>query len=483
MPEDDAVTTFMVGDGYVSVGGRRCKCVQAEMHYALNGIPFAVFNLVPDVERLIPETFFDVYAAVAGAEIGDVVTASFVVTGKTQKHQADLGNEVPIPVWRGIFTGMGVLGSTGGGYCQVWSAHPVAVLDDTPALSLPVHGQGAQDFSILVERLHPAEAYSGTPDLWGDVALPILQKLYPKASDVLGGIKARPLKIVGAEPFSLVEDVHRCVCFPNGSPLSLWDILIGLAHRYRFFITCIDGEVTLVPGVPTTSSSPAKTLPDGFCSLFQESYKWSRPSVKETTMLPAWDACLFDTHARVLPDAEPPQHKVLAIKAPAWAGGVYREVARTKETSGLGGNAVVAGYSLAAPAASSSNQASGNVNLKGAADAEAAIRLHEKSTQILHMEFNTDFCPGSQLAFTPDQSSLWEGMVNGPAELIGCVKQVSLVLASTTPLTGTWVALSNVRSLSEQRKIPWNRHPMYGSSWVRAPLLQIAGFSLPEEGG
>lgn len=482
MPQDEPALMLTVSDGYVAVSGHSIRCVHAELNYTLNGIPFAVFNLVPDVDGHGPKTFYDVYTAVVGANLGDTVTADFVISGRNQRFQSELSDDTPRRVWEGVFSGAGVFGAAGGSYCQVWSCHSIAALDDTPAMVPPVHGRGAHDFALSLERLHPVEAYSGAQDLWGDIILPVMSRLYPLASELLGKIQARPLMLSGADQYALVEDVCRHVCFPCGSPSSLWDILIGLAQRYRFFVTCIEGDITLVPGIPTTSRLPAKTLPDGFCSLFQETYKWSRPTVQNALALPAWDASLFDTYARVPQQLPEVEHKTLAIRAPSWVGGAYREVARTKETLGLAGSTPVAGYSLAVPNSASSNQSSRAVDLSGVSEAEAAIRLHEKSTQILHMSFNADFCPGSQLAFTPDQSAWTEIMDVGRATLVGCVKQVSVVLTSATNLTGTWVALSNVRALNEQGKIPWDKHPMYNSRWIRAPILQLAGFSQPEEG-
>ena len=510
MAAQDKITKLINEPGTLELEGVSYEVMRYYSIFQLNSIPSCRIVVIPkDGEALTV-----IYSELAAVTPGAWLTLSFPLSGLfLNAPSRDLPIEqqlskVDVTVFNGRFLGWAPVKHGSLLEIIVYAVHDLIGLDWSSSITDEVHGRALGDpllkmAAVANESIVPfmPEPYKDnvTSDIWKNLIKPEFLKIleYKRfadpnstGSDVLENMDLSsdelPLSLEVETARRAIIDIRRTIYMPSGGN-TLWDKLVQLADRYLFAISPrIDG-FSVIPYTPLLSgtSVPVLSFEEFVTENNFNAYVGRYFDAVELMEGGASFSNPFDIVGRK-PDLEK-LRQLSSFGSEFYATGIYSAPSwtqvgndlsfMTKQTTGIDGSIRAVGYALeAGPADTGSNTPNKQYN-EGGADAERFAKamlndeLFKQRTAYLQSTLRFDLAPGNLIAVEMPSG------VSGEAGYYGTVHTVCNSITAGLGYAGTWVILDNVRTPAEQKSVKDTKHPLYGNTWVSAPLLD------PEESG
>ena len=447
------------------------------------------------------------------------VEVRYTLNGRLREEQEEL-RDYQVALFNGVFLAWSPVWVVKGLKLYVWAAHPLINLMWTQSHVNELHGRGMTDWKFPTIYNKDAELVpfmrgehsdtDVTEDLWKKVIKPDLlglcnlkrmedtnseqcaQFLENGSFDQSGKL---PFKV--SSPFSTLVDVRKIIMTPKGKRDTLWDRLMELSVRYKFSVVPRATDYMIAPVMPALGAGPRNWYRFEELVTLQEYNMLVRDFTNTVSTLPGVDGFtgFFDiVNKKHFDQYEKYDHKTFGRLLTGyteyganWLSSLVDPVLRTAVTMGLQDETLFApGYTVNAPE-NSENSINTSYNESTEEDSERFTKftLNEQvfrnRTAVLKGMISFDSAPGSLLkAEMPNYNAPGE---KSTVSLYGRVYSMCIILDGT-PQTGTWYVLDNVRTEDENQWLVSNdyrTHPLYDKQWIRAPYLDIDGFTEPAE--
>lgn len=519
--------------GQVSVDtGAQFYCTSAFTFFGLNEIPYARVLIAPapeEADAVFPKTYPALYSQLKSLKQGETNATVYMRLNGTPPvtGEGDFQN-TNVAVFSGIFQNFGTTMVGGRLYVVMWIAHSMITLNQIPAIVDTIHGRSLSDNAVASTAGETADKEALVPyglstykdddvkkDLWGKIIQKELGKLMSfksfgtvraqKVADLFKGENflnkdlALPLTFENCDdPKSVIADIRKTIYKTEGQDRTIWDKMLRLASRYKFFIVPRVADFLIEPGIYTLGMNSTNL---GFdYSQFSTFHEYTMKDMSQISVAtPFEDASaytsMFDPQAKkqfttdtsTYPKGSAGLKKyIVQFKAPPWVYSYDMLSQYSAQTLGLAAQQLFSAGCVTRPVANPEKTLNQHRNtIKGIgmqafSDTELSEQLFKDRTAILRGPLMWDLSPGSSLMFEHPLSYAG-GSPNNDSRAIGCIRRMCIAYDPVFKQMGTWIIASHVHTTEEHKRIPWQKHPMYNQRFLRAPLLDLSKEKLVAE--
>lgn len=499
---------LIAGSGVLDIDGTVYACTRYYSCFQLNSIPFCKMVVAPAKG----EAYTTIYEMLDEHVPGTELTLTVPITGKfTNEPSNSLPDDkvlsgVDVTVFRGRFLGWSPVGTGDLLEVTVWGLHGLTMLDWSSSMVDEIHGRAlgdpllkmaaAEDESVVP---YMPEPYGDgvTSDIWAELIKKELLRLctytrfgttnttaktYLEEHDLSGD--ELPLSLQTSSARRVIIDIRKTLYTPFGGN-TLWDKLVQLASKYQFAISPRIEGFSIIPFAALLKQDPPEIL------KYQEFTTESNfvayvgryfDSAEIVEGLSSYSNP-FDVVGRK-PKPDKLRQEFLygdvyyatgIFKAPTWTQTGNDLSFGTKRTTGIDGSIRAAGYALSVGSGDTDSNTPNKTYNDGGEDSERFAKatlndqLFKQRTAYLKSSLRFDLAPGSLVAVANNRGD------NDKIGYYGTVHTVCSAVTGGRGISGTWVILSNVRTVKEQEFIEDTEHPLYGNAWISAPITDPEG--------
>lgn len=505
---------LLYSDGVVTINKVKFRCNLFKTLHTINQLPMVQVQLTtdPKLKENPVELYKEIYDFLMSTPAGVNMKVEYTLTGQLRSDQKKLEKHRQV-LFEGVLLSWSPVWVVNGLYLNVWGAHPLVNLMWTQSHVNELHGRGMTDWRFPTLHNEKAELVpfmrgehsdtDVTEDLWKKVIKPDLLEIcnLKRMDDTNSEECAKflkndnldksstPLTFKVNSPFSTLVNVRNTIMSPGGPRDTLWDRLIDLSVRYKFTVIPRATDYMIAPVMPATGATTEFWYFFTDLATLQEYNMLVRDFVNTVSIL---NGCgdytgFFDvvnkTHEAPYVNLSTQQGRLMTGYTGYgcnWLSSLVDPVLHTATTLGLQDERLFASGYVVSPPEGNDNTVNTRYNKDGNEDANdryAQLKINEETfrgrTAVVRSMISFDSTVGSLMRMeipnynTPGKTST--------LSMYGRVHSMCIILGGGNQ-SGSWYVLDNVRSDTENQGLP-QYHPLYDKKWIRAPYLDIDGFT------